>query len=48
LGLEELRKNLKDRVPIISIPYLDSEVCDLEGLFKLRGYLFRVAEQSDF
>lgn len=39
---QEFKTKLKnDRVPIITVPYMDTEVYDLEELFKLRGYLFK-------
>ncbi|HEX3036866.1 MAG TPA: ArsA-related P-loop ATPase [Thermodesulfobacteriota bacterium] len=39
-NLEEFKKSLKGKVPVISIPYLDVEVYDLERLLELREYLF--------
>jgi anion-transporting ArsA/GET3 family ATPase len=40
-SMEEFKKKLKEKIPIITIPCLDNEVYDLERLFELRGYLFK-------
>jgi anion-transporting ArsA/GET3 family ATPase len=47
LNLIRLRKALGKRAPLLVIPYLDSDVHDVEGLLRLHRYLFASAEERE-
>jgi anion-transporting ArsA/GET3 family ATPase len=47
LNLIRLRKALGKRAPLLVIPYLDSDVHDVEGLLRLHAYLFASAEERE-
>ncbi len=40
-NMEEFKKRLRAKIPVISIPFLDNEVYNLERLFELRGCMFK-------